>query len=90
MRKGSVAIVPLLLALFLLFWFIWFLGGENDRLFQINKVQNVHHVQEELIISAMQQRLELEQLHPEWSGQQLDEAVNHYVNEMMKINKIQD
>ena len=90
MRRGSVALVPLLLALLLFFWFIWFLGGENDSLMQINKVENVHHIQEELIVSAMQQRIELEQAHPEWNSGQLDEAVNHYVNDMMKINKIHE
>lgn len=90
MRRGSVAIVPLLLSLLLLFWFIWFMGGENDMLLQINKTQNLHHLQEELVIAAVQQRLELEQAHPEWSNAQLDEAVNHYVNGMMKINKIHE
>ncbi|MDP1785218.1 MAG: hypothetical protein Q8K81_07325 [Sulfuricurvum sp.] len=90
MRRGSVAIVPLLLALMLFFWFIWFLGGENDLLFQINKVENVQHIQEELIVSAMQERLKLEQKNTNWSNGQLDAATNHYVNNMMKINKIQE
>lgn len=88
-RKGSVAIVPLLLALMLFFWFIWFLGQENDSLLQINKIENVQHIQEELVISAMQQRLALEQMHPDWSTAQLDEAAQKYVNDMMKLNAIQ-
>jgi hypothetical protein len=89
MRKGSVAIVPLLMALMLFFWFIWFLGRENDSLLQINKIENVQHIQEELVISAMQQRLALEQTHPEWTNAQLDTAAQKYVNDMMKLNAIQ-
>lgn len=89
MRRGSVAIVPLLMALMLFFWFIWFLGRENDSLFQINKIQNVQHIQEELVIPAMQQRLALEQTHPDWSSEKLDEATQKYVNDMMKLNLIQ-
>lgn len=90
MRRGSVAIVPLILALMLFFWFIWFLGGENDMLFEINKIEHVQHVQESLIIPAIQERLKLEQANPSWSKAQLDEAVDKYIDEMMKINKIQD
>ncbi|MBN2869554.1 MAG: hypothetical protein JXK04_01200 [Campylobacterales bacterium] len=85
-----MAIVPLLIALMLFFWFIWFLGGENDSLHRINKVQHLHHLQEELVIAAMQQRIELEQAHPEWSSAQLDAAVNQYVNDMMAINNIHE
>ncbi|MDD5717754.1 MAG: hypothetical protein PHW64_08100 [Sulfuricurvum sp.] len=61
MRRGSVAIVPLILALMLFFWFIWFMGGENDSLMQINKVEHVQHLQEELMIAAMQRHLATEQ-----------------------------
>jgi hypothetical protein len=89
MRRGSVAIVPLLFALMIFFWFIWFLGRENDSLLQINKIENVQHIQEELVISAMQQRLALEQMHPDWSTAQLDNAAGKYVNDMMKLNEIQ-
>jgi hypothetical protein len=91
MRRGSVAIVPLLLALLLFFWFMWFMGGENDNLVQINKVQHLYHLQEELVIAAMQQRIELEQqCHPDCNDAELDAAVELYVDEMMKLNKIQE
>jgi len=88
MRKGSVAIVPLLIALMLFFWFIWFMGGENDSLHTINKVEHLHHIQEELVISALQEKIRLEQ-----NGKSESEAidqVNGYVNAMMQANKIQE
>jgi hypothetical protein len=97
MRKGSVAIVPLIIALMLFFWFMWFLGGENDMLLQINKVENVQHIQEELIISAMQRHLtseqDLKKLNPAMSDTALkqlaDKDGSDYVKTMMEANKIQ-
>ncbi|HEX5623903.1 MAG TPA: hypothetical protein VFX57_05645 [Sulfuricurvum sp.] len=88
MRRGSVAIVPLLFGIMLFFWFMWFMGGENDMLLQINKVEHVQHIQEELILSATKNYIELQQ-----QGKSKEEAtalVNVYVNDMMKLNAIQE
>ncbi|MGA9045755.1 hypothetical protein [Sulfuricurvum sp.] len=88
MRRGSVAIVPLLFALMLFFWFMWFLGGENDSLHEINNVENLQHIQEELIISATQQYIVLQQ--NGMSEAEAKASVNTYVTHMMKLNKIQE
>lgn len=90
MRRGSVAIVPLMIAIMLFFGFIWFLGGENDMLFQVNKVENLQHVQEELIIPAMQKGILLKHSNPAISAADLDAGVTLHVNEMMKKNNIQE
>lgn len=89
-RQGSVAIVPLIIGLMVFFWFIWFLGGESDLLHEINKVEHLEHIQEELIYSALQERIKLEQAHPDWSDAQLDAEVNAYVTKMMEANQIQE
>jgi len=90
MRRGSVAIVPLLLAIMLFFWFIWFLGGESDTLHEINNVEHLHHIQEELVISAMQEKIRLEQNQSvsNLTDSQIDDAVNGYVDQMMLNNQI--
>lgn len=89
-RRGSIAIVPLLIAIMLFFWFIWFLGGESDFLHEVNSIEHLEHIQEELIYSALQERIALEQAHPDWSDTKLDQEVNLYVNKMMEANKIHE
>jgi hypothetical protein len=88
MRKGSVAIVPLFLAIVTLFWFIWFMGGENDNLHRVNELENLHHLQERLLLPAMKRRYELAEADPSLSDVQLDEAVDAYIDEMMVLNEI--
>ncbi len=87
-RRGSVAIVPLFLAIALLFWFIWFLGGANDNLHKVNQIEYLQHTQDRLLQAAIQKRYELEEADPTLSDAELDAAVNKYIQEIMKINKI--
>ena len=89
MRRGSAVVVPLMLAVMLLFWLIWFLGFENDSTRVINEVENLHHLQERLAIAALQERLRQEALHPEWDDTTLDAEVDSYIDQMMVYNHIQ-
>jgi len=93
MRKGSVAIVPLFLAIVVLFWFIAFMGGANDNLHAVNNVENLRHLQGKLLLSAMKHRYDLEAEAKaqgvELSDAELDKRVNGYINFMMVQNKIQ-
>lgn len=86
MRRGSVAIVPLIFSIMLFFWFIWFMGGENDTLFQINKVENLQHVQEQLAISALKYGIKLKHDTPSMTPAQVDAQVSVYVHEMIVKN----
>lgn len=87
-RRGSVAIVPLLLAISLLFMFIWFLGGANDNLHKVNQIENLQHIQDRLLQAAIQKRYELEEADPSLTDEELDKAVDTYIKEMMKVNGI--
>lgn len=90
MRRGSVAIVPLMLAIFALFWFILFMGGENDNLHNINQVENLQHLQERLLLSAIKRRYELEKENPNMSDLEISNAVDAYIHNIMIINKIDE
>lgn len=90
MRRGSVAIVPLMLAIFVLFWFILFMGGENDNLHSINKIENLQHLQERLLVSAIKRRYELAQADPSLSAVELNSAVDAYIHNIMKSNNIDE
>jgi predicted PurR-regulated permease PerM len=87
-RRGSVAIVPLFLAIALLFWFIWFFGNANDNLHKVNQIENLQHTQDRLLQAAIQKRYELEEANPTLSDKELDKTVDKYIKEMMKLNKI--
>jgi len=90
MRKGSAAIIPLFFAIMLLFWFIWFLGGENDHLHQVNQLENLQHTQERLIIAAMRKKQELRDANTSLTDTQLDKKVNDYIHNIMILNKIDE
>ena len=90
MRRGSVAIVPLFLAIALLFWFIWFLGGANDNLHKVNQLENLQHTQDRLLQAAIQKRYELEEADQTLTDDELDAQVDTYIKEIMKVNSIDD
>lgn len=90
MRRGSVAIVPLILAIFALFWFILFMGGENDNLHNINQVENLQHIQERLLVAAIKRRFDLEKENPNMSETEINNAVNTYIHNIMIVNKIDE
>jgi len=89
-RRGSVAIVPLFLAIALLFWFIWFLGGANDNLHKVNQLENLQHTQDRLLQAAIQKRYELEEADQTLTDDELDAQVDTYIKEIMKVNSIDD
>lgn len=88
MRRGSAALVPLLLAIMLLFWFIWFLGGENDNLHKVNQLENLQHTQERLIIAACKKKQELYDANRSLTDTQLNEKVSEYIHNIMVLNNI--
>lgn len=94
MRNASVAIVPLFLAVLLLFWFIAFMGGASDTLHSVNNVENLQHLQKKLLVSAMRYRYALESEAREagtiLTDAELDAQVNVYINQIMVLNKIQE
>ncbi len=89
MRRGSVAIVPLFLAIISLFWFIAFMGNANDTLHAVNNVENLQSLQRNLLIPAMKYRYEAFRADESLDDDTLDADSQTYVNEMMVINKIQ-
>jgi len=93
MRKGSVALVPLFLAIMVLFWFIAFMGGANDNLHAVNNVEHLRHLQGQLLRSAMEQRYKLEEEARAngvvLSEDELNQKVNDYINFVMVQNKVQ-
>lgn len=88
MRRGSVAIVPLIFSIMLFFWFIWFMGGENDSLFQINKIENLQHIQEEIAVAALQYGVKLKHDTPSLTPAQVDAQVSIFVNDMIAKNNL--
>ena len=90
MRNGAVAIFPLLLAISLLFWFIWFMGGASDTLHEVTNVEHLQHTQERLILAALQKRQELLEANPDFNEDELNERVNQYIHDIMVLNKIDE
>lgn len=88
MRRASVAIVPLLLAVMAIFWFIWTLGFEGDNLHRITEVEKLQHLQESLVVPAMKRRYELAKANPQMSEEEIEIAVDAYIDEIMVVNKI--
>jgi len=96
MRNGSVAIVPILIAVLSLFWFIWFMGGADDNLHKVSEIENLQHLQERLLPAAMKRYVELRAAYIE-AGQTEALAESNaktdtdlYIHNMMKNNKIDD
>jgi len=94
MRNGSAALVPLLFAIMLLFWFIWFLGGENDNLHQVNQLENLQHTQERLIIAACKKKQEFRRKFRDdnvsFTETDLDNNVSAHIHQIMILNKIDE
>lgn len=95
MRNGVAAIVPLFLAIMLLFWVIWFLGGESDHLHKTTSLTYLHKVQDKLLEAAIHRRYELlennRDTYSETPGAQkdaLDQKISDDNHGMMVLNKI--
>lgn len=59
MRKGSIAIVPVLLAIALIFWAIWFMGQESDNTHVISDIQKLQKLHENAAIYAVKREIEI-------------------------------
>jgi|GEM_PF-2901138 len=97
MRNASAAIVPLFLAIMLLFWFIWFMGGESDNLHKTTDLTHLQKIQDKLLEAAMIRRYELathkKELYSEESEEKraaLDAKISQDNHIMMQRNKIDD
>lgn len=90
MRRGSAAIVPLFLAIMILFWFMMFLGGASDTQKVVNDVGNLSHLHDRLIYAVAKRYYDLKAQNPTWSDERLETEANEYVRLIMKKNKIDD
>ena len=97
MRKGSAALVPLFIAIMLLFWFITFMGGESDNLHKTSNLVNLNNLQDKLLISAMNKRYDLatneQDLYSEMDEKKkkaLDKKISDTIHTIMQKNKIDD
>jgi hypothetical protein len=92
MRNGSAVIVPLFLGIMILFWFIYFMGGANDNLHKVTKMEHVKHVEERLLKAAIAKRIKLLEANAEspepLSKTEIDTEVNDYIAIMMQRNNI--
>jgi len=79
--------VPLFLAIMLLFWFIMFMGGASDTLRGVNNVENLRHLQTKLLIPAVKYKLDQKKAGVPQAD--LNGKANIYINNMMVLNKIQ-
>ena len=59
MRRGSVAIVPILLAIALIFWAIWFMGQESDNTHVISNIQKLEHLHQNAAMYAIKRKIEI-------------------------------
>lgn len=93
MRRASAALVPLLIAVMLVFWFIAFMGGNSDNLHAVNEVTNLQKLQEKLLIPAVRYRYKIYKESKEQgtplTEAELDQKVDAYVHYMMIENKIE-
>lgn len=93
MRKASAALVPLLIAVMMLFWFIAFMGGSNDDLHTVNNVTNLQHLQEKLLISSVRYRYkviaEAQEQNLTLTEDEIDQKVDAYIEYIMVSNKIE-
>jgi len=88
LRRGSVSIVPLLIAVMMMFWFMMIMGNENDQLHKINSIKNLQNTQERLLYSALKRKYDLQQAYPEKSEVDIDKEVDLYITQIMKMNNI--
>jgi len=65
MRNGSAAIVPLFLAVMLLFWFIMFMGGSSDTLHKVTNLTHLQNLQDKILQGAIDKRYDLVTSNPD-------------------------
>ena len=89
MRKGSVAIVPIFLAIALIFWAIWFMGEESDNTHVISKMQKLQKVHENAAFYAMKKKIRiLEEAQREELTQEEKDQIENDVQSLMQKNRL--
>ena len=94
-RRGSLAVIPILLGFMVLMWAIWFFGFEQDMSQRISNVQSGKGIQTIIALSAAQKRRDLRQERTEdkssrkYSDAEIDTMVNDFVQDLMQKNNIQ-
>ena len=90
MRNGSAALVPLILAVMLLFWFIMFMGGANDNLAKVNGIVHHQNLEERLLKAAAAKYIQLEEQNKEaetpLSEAEMKALVDAYIARMIDKN----
>ena len=90
MRKGSVAIVPIFLAIALIFWAIWFMGQESDNTHVITTMQKLERVHENAAIYAMKKKVHiLEEAQREELTEDEKKQIQDEVQNLMQKNRLQ-
>ena len=85
MRNGSASLVPLFIAIVLIFWSIMFLGDSSDTLKAVSDGTRTNRIQSKMIIPAGIKAFELEQ-EGVLTDAEIDAAVDKYVSDMMDKN----
>lgn len=86
MRSGFVSIVPLLIAVMFIFWFMIFMGYENTNLSHINQMQNIQNTEDRLLYAALKYKYKLLREQPELSESEVDDQVEEYIKTIMQKN----
>ena len=90
MRKGSAALVPLMIAIFLLFWVIMFMGNATDNFVKVKNVVSHQDLEERLLSAAMQKKIDLIQENAKdnlnKTEAQIDAEVDAYISKIITAN----
>lgn len=59
MRNGTIVIVPIFIAIALMFWAIWFMGQEASNTKTITNIEQLQKLQQNAIIYAIERRKQI-------------------------------
>ncbi len=96
MRKGSVAIVPIMLAIMLIFWAIWFVGERSEDTKVISNVEKLQELHENAAMYAMQRKIDLLQENAlkdeneRLNDDEINATINQEVSDLMRKNGIDE
>jgi hypothetical protein len=86
MRKASVALVPILIAIVVMFWVIWYMGEESDNTKEITQIQKLQALQVNMAKYAISRKIAL--LQEGKTEEEAEEIVKDEIDAMMEKNKI--
>jgi len=90
LRKGSVAIVPIFLAIALIFWAIWFMGEESDNTHVITNIKKLEDLHENAAFHAMRRKIEiLENDHTNELSDENKTQIEQEVQQLMRKNNVE-